>query len=164
MVAFGADRPEIHSREDTRAQQAKCELQKDITKMQTSAQTKLTSSPFLAGPVCRRASVAALAPAVRGRPGRSALVVRAEKPQVNYQSHGVELRRCLREPINLERSFVSVAAGRKQSWKSCIDCLILDYALLTLPVSQGISIQYVLIVLKFAMDEQVHNCIGAELP
>lgn len=50
--------------------------------MQTTMQSSLTSSPFLAGRSCRKSSIASLAPSVRSRTGRTALVVRAEKTQV----------------------------------------------------------------------------------
>ena len=53
--------------------------------MQTSMQMRTAGVPFVAGRACRKTSlgnVASFAPASSGRVGRSALIVRAEKPQV----------------------------------------------------------------------------------
>ena len=58
--------------------------------MQTVMQTSLANTPFVAGGTCRRSnlgSIAGLTPAVNRRAGRSALVVRAEKPQVQSYVH-----------------------------------------------------------------------------
>ena len=56
--------------------------------MQTSMQMRTAGVPFVAGRVCRKTSLgnaASFAPASSGRFGRSALIVRAEKPQVFIQ-------------------------------------------------------------------------------
>jgi hypothetical protein len=57
--------------------------------MQTTMQSSLTSSPFLAGRSCRKASIAGLIPSFRSRTGRTALVVRAEKAQVLQRRKGL---------------------------------------------------------------------------
>ncbi len=62
-------------------QQGCCQNEETRVAMQTTMQS-LKSTPFLAGRTCRKASIASMVPSVRSRTGRRALVVRAEKPQV----------------------------------------------------------------------------------